>query len=138
MNDDNEKDPNERSRPRLRGVAPELARRAVAMLDAARAEGVELVVTEGLRSRERQALLYAQGRTTPGPIVTHAPPGTSRHESGRAVDVAPLDAHGRPHWPEDRALWERIGAFGEAQGLEWGGRWQRPDRPHFELPKGVA
>jgi peptidoglycan L-alanyl-D-glutamate endopeptidase CwlK len=28
--------------------------------------------------------------------------------------------------------WEEIGILGESCGLEWGGRWNRPDRPHFQ------
>lgn len=91
-----------------------------------------LAITSARRSYEEQAALYAQGRTAPGPIVTYAPPGTSLHEHGRAFDVAPLNSAGKPHWPEDPALWEAIGKRGEALGLKWGGRWTWPDRPHFE------
>lgn len=91
-----------------------------------------LAITSGRRSSAEQAALYAQGRTTPGPIVTHAPPGTSFHETGRAFDVAPVDVLGRPYWPESPALWAELGELGEAAGLKWGGRWQWPDRPHFE------
>ena len=120
------------SEARLRGLEPETARRARALLVAAAAELGRFAVTSGRRTFEEQTALYAQGRTAPGPIVTYAPPGTSLHESGRAFDLAPLDRHGKPYWPETPALWSALGKLGEAQGLRWGGRWQVPDRPHFE------
>lgn len=47
-------------------------------------------ITSGKRLTDQQAALYAQGRTLPGPIVTDAPPGTSAHEFGLAIDVAPV------------------------------------------------
>lgn len=28
--------------------------------------------------------------------------------------------------------WNELGALGEECGLVWGGRWKRPDRPHFQ------
>jgi peptidoglycan LD-endopeptidase CwlK len=32
--------------------------------------------------------------------------------------------------------WEEVGAMGERIGLEWGGRWEKPDRPHFQEKRG--
>lgn len=108
------------------------------LLYRADAEGIRLVITQGLRSMKEQARLYAQGRTTPGPIVTNAPAGSSWHNFGLAIDVAPLDQWGKPHWPNDEALWTRIGEIGEAVGFEWGGRWPKPDRPHFQFRGGLT
>jgi hypothetical protein len=45
------------------------------------------VVTAGARSAAKEDALYAQGRTTPGPIVTWAKPGDSAHLYGLAIDV---------------------------------------------------
>ena len=102
--------------------------------------GIPLVVTQAYRDPAEQARLYAQGRTTPGPIVTKAPPGWSWHEYRLAFDVAVLDqATGRATWPNDNALWEQIGAAGKAAGLEWGGDWTGiVDRPHFQLTMGTT
>lgn len=74
--------------------------------------GVPFKIGELRRSRARHEALYAQGRTKPGPIVTYAKPGTSRHETGRAGHIEVAYKH--------RAL---LGELCEAAGLVWGGRW---------------
>lgn len=102
-------------------------------------KGIPLVVTQAYRDSSEQARLYAQGRTTPGSIVTNAPPGWSWHEYRLAFDVAVLDqATGRATWPNDNALWAQIGTAGKAAGLEWGGDWTGiVDRPHLQLTMGT-
>lgn len=116
----------------LRPMARETLQRAINV-------GIPLVVTAGYRDPAEQARLYAQGRTTPGAIVTNAPAGSSWHEYGLAFDVAVLGANGQPQWPNDVALWSRIGAAGKAAGLAWGGDFVTlTDRPHFEFHPGVT
>jgi peptidoglycan L-alanyl-D-glutamate endopeptidase CwlK len=127
------------TKARREKVRPATVAKVDAMLAALDAAGIPCVVTDGHRFDSDQGALYAQGRTAPGPIVTNARPGESAHNEDRdgfaeAVDVAPQDASGAPHWPSDPALWERIGKAGERVGLSWGGRWSSPDRPHFEEP----
>ena len=106
---------------------------AYAVVGFAHVKGLELLVTDGRRTFLSQGELYAQGRTTPGDIVTHAEPGESYHNYGLAIDFVCIDSHGTPLWSE--TPWEEIGEFGEGLGLEWGGRWPRPkrDRPHLGL-----
>lgn len=121
-----------RNASRIATLALDLRPRAVALIQAALEAGVRVVVTEGRRTPEKQAKLYAQGRTTPGRIVTWTL--KSKHLDGLAFDVGVLDDDGVLTWPDDDDLWERIGKLGEARGLRWGGRWTRSkDRPHFEL-----
>lgn len=118
------------------GLDPALVAKAQQLKALAAQEGIDLAITAGHRSREEQARLYAQGRTTPGGIITYARPGTSRHESGRAIDVVPLK-EGKPDWRSPH--WGRLGALGQSLGLEWGGTWKRlTDRPHFQLPADPA
>ena len=50
-------------------------------------EGHPFQVFEAYRTPQRQAFLYAQGRTQPGDIVTKAQPWTSYHQYGLAVDI---------------------------------------------------
>ncbi|MDQ3573908.1 MAG: M15 family metallopeptidase [Actinomycetota bacterium] len=63
------------------GLAP--AMRA-ALSRAGAVLGTPVPVTSGFRSRSQQAALYANRAANPYPV---AAPGTSRHESGLAVDV---------------------------------------------------
>lgn len=118
-----------RNRRRIATLEPHVRPLARQLVEAALGEDILLVITEGRRTLERQQKLYAQGRTAPGPIVTWTM--KSRHLTGEAVDVGVL-VDGVLVWPDDDALWERIGQLGEAAGLRWGGRWKKPDRPHFE------
>jgi hypothetical protein len=114
------------------GLDPTLADKAGQLIDLAAQEGIPIRITTGYRSPAEQERLYAQGRTAPGAIVTHAPPGRSRHQHGTAIDVVPL-TDGQPDWNSPH--WSRLGELGESVGLRWGGRFTRlKDRPHFELP----
>ncbi len=132
------------------GLHPRLVVAVEAVLDEMERRGFPMLVTDTLRTLQRQRALYAQGRTAPGRIVTYAngtvkPHGTgkSNHQAwpdgfGHAVDctfVVDLDSDGDmddPTWDEDRP-WALYGEVAEAHGLSWGGRWKRPDRPHVEL-----
>ena len=54
-------------------------------LDVCKKRGLNVLVTETLRTQERQNELYAQGRTKAGRKVTWTK--TSRHQSGLAWDI---------------------------------------------------
>lgn len=88
--------------------------------------GYDVLVTQTRRSFDEQGRLYAQGRTTPGKVVTNARPGDSLHNYDCALDFVPM-RHGKPVWgsstTEDRGLWYAIGSLAEAIGFEWSGRW---------------
>lgn len=92
-----------------------------------------LAVIQGFRNYQDQAKLYAKGRTTPGEIVTNAPPGHSWHEFGLAVDVCPQSLLDQAGWAPDSPMWARIAAMGESLGLVSGSCWHNPDRPHLQL-----
>ena len=77
------------------------------------------------------------GRTAPGSIVTNAKAGESFHNYRVALDVVPI-INGKPVW-NDSAMWGRIGALGEASGLEWAGKWQKfREQPHFQYTGGLT
>lgn len=99
------------------------------LLRAATAQGFPLVLVQTYRSFEEQECLYAKGRNRPGPIVTNARGGDSWHNYRRAFDVCFLRPLGKISWD---GPWEELGELAEGLGLEWGGRWHQPDRPHFE------
>lgn len=83
-------------------------------------EGIPFKVFEAFRFPERQADLFAQGRTKPGKIVTHAPPWRSYHQYGLAVDFV-LFENGKWSWDDSTAekkkWWERMHELGKKNGL---------------------
>lgn len=63
--------------------------------------GWSVDIIETRRSTERQAALYAKGRTAPGKIVTWksgAPGDESKHQLGLAFDFVVRDGTGRAVW----------------------------------------
>jgi peptidoglycan L-alanyl-D-glutamate endopeptidase CwlK len=93
-------------------------------------------ILEGFRSMEKQAQYYAQGRTTPGNIITKARPGESMHNYGFAADLAFTMPNGtKLHQDDPRSIeaYKVIGAMAGSLGLQWGGQWASlVDMPHFE------
>lgn len=126
---------------KLAGVHPKLVIAAHAIMDAMRTLGHPMIVTDGVRTLARQQELYAQGRTTPGVIVTNTDGiiHKSNHQPhddgyGYAVDMTFLDRDGKPTW-SDSCPWDLYGAMVRVLGLVWGGDWKSiQDRPHMELP----
>lgn len=122
----------------LLDLAPDVRAAALAMLEAAGAEGLEVLIYCTMRSNAEQAELWASGRSKVGPRLTNARPGESLHNPGpdglaRAFDAVPMVA-GRPLWKDDRRIL-RMGQLGEAQGLQWAGRWRGSlrERAHFQM-----
>jgi hypothetical protein len=115
------------------GVHPYLQAKVDSLIKDARSNGIDLRVVRGYRSVETQLEYYNQGRTTPGAIITYAPPGFSYHNYGLAVDVCEY-VNGKPNWHSKH--WDEIGRIGKKHGLVWGGDWKLlVDRPHFQLSK---
>jgi len=111
--------------PKLQAIIPKL-------IEACRKQGIDIAITQTLRTKAEQDALYAQGRTAPGKIVTKAPYPKSLHCWGVAFDFLPL-TNGKPDWAKLH-LFSKVGEIGEMFGLEWGGRWTSfVDRPQFQL-----
>lgn len=108
----------------------------------------------GARDTATQDRLYAQGRTAPGAVVTHASGTTSPHTRAAALDLWPVNAAGIPQFkvgvfsngqwvgtadhpldPEHLARYMEIGRLAKAHGFEWGGDWSaaNKDLPHIEV-----
>ena len=115
---------NIRSEKNLTGVHPDLVK-----VVRKAAETAQFVVTEGLRTAERQAQLVAAGasQTT-----------KSRHLTGHAVDLAALVGNDiRWDWPLYAQLAKAMKQAAQQLKipLEWGGDWKTfKDGPHFQLP----
>jgi len=83
-------------------------------------EGIPFRMFEGFRTPQRQAWLYAQGRSRPGAKVTNAEPWTSCHQYGLAADFV-LWLDNRWSWSTTGGhgrLWSRLHEFGGEAGLE--------------------
>lgn len=92
-------------------LEPVTAGHWVGMRDAARAEGVDLLLVSGFRSFEYQASLIRRKIDMGVPLAeilrVNAPPGCSEHHTGCAVDIA---TPGCPPLTE---------AFAETRAFDW-------------------
>ncbi len=132
-----------RSLSRLEGVHPDLVRIVKRAIEITRQD---FSVLEGVRTPERQAELYAQGRSKPGQIVTWMM--TSNHFKqadgyGHAVDLVPYPLD----WSDLKAFDTIAMAMFDAADelglkIRWGADWDQDgnlrekgesDSPHFEL-----
>lgn len=115
-----------RSLSNLEGVHPDLVKvvnRAIELTQ------VDFTVIEGLRTKERQAQLLKEKKTTTN---------NSRHITGHAVDLAA--------WVDGTVSWDwkhyyiiekamKQAASELTIPIEWGGDWKSfKDAPHWQLP----
>ena len=114
-----------RSLKSLEGVHPELVKVVKRALELSR---LDFVVTEGVRTLQKQTQLLAAGASQTL---------RSRHLTGHAVDLAALVA-GKVRW--DYPLYGQLAITMKAAAaelkvsIEWGGDWKSiQDKPHFEL-----
>jgi hypothetical protein len=119
------------------------------------AKGWDAAIGSGMRTIPQQAAFFAHGRksldkvnmlrrqaelplmsATENNVVTHARPGTSKHNlttsllpsspmfevmNGYALDIV-SKVHG---WdPPNKRFWEDLGALAKKYGCEWGGDWK--------------
>jgi len=111
---------------------PEAKKKALQLIQKCKEAGIDIVITQTLRTKKEQDALYAQGRTRPGKIVTNCQYPDSPHCWGVAFDIAVI-TNGKASW--NISEYFKVGPIGESLDLEWGGRWKNfPDYPHFELP----
>lgn len=98
--------------------------------------GVHPFITQTLRTFDESTKLYAQGRTTPGQIVSNAKAGQSYHNYGLALDFVLL-VNGKQNWTVD-ANWMVVVNIFKAHGFTWGGNFagQFKDYPHLEMRLG--
>jgi len=121
----------------LDDLLPAVKVRVEKFINSAKDAGIDLLVTSTYRDNESQNALYAQGRTKLGRIVTNAKGGQSFHDYRCAVDVVPL-LNGKPVWDAENDIWQKVGNFGIAAGLEWAGNWTKfREMPHFQYTNGL-
>lgn len=106
--------------------------------------GIDIRIIQGLRTIKEQDLLYAQGRTLPGKIVTNAKGGHSMHNWGLALDFCLLHKDGTVSFSliedldkDNKADWMEVVEEFKKAGWIWGGDFKSfKDTPHFEKSFG--
>jgi peptidoglycan L-alanyl-D-glutamate endopeptidase CwlK len=153
---------NARSEKFLSAVHPELARRARIIAARLATYGYPVEIGQGLRTVAEQNVLFSQGRTRKGRIITKAAGGFSPHNFGCAVDfllakpvplvlangTTKLDVRHNPIltlFPDytlsggkvmEHPLWKLLSLEIETVGLVSGYNWKSfQDKPHVEIPE---
>lgn len=125
----------------LSDLDPALQTLAQKFLDQCQTEGIDAFITETYRSEEEQNADYAQGRTTPGKIITNARYGESPHNcvdasgnpAAKAFDFAIKDATGVLDWDASDPEWRAAIKIGEEE-MDSGSEFHSPkDSPHLQL-----
>ncbi|WP_294750560.1 M15 family metallopeptidase [uncultured Exiguobacterium sp.] len=106
---------------------------------------IDIKITQGYRSIQQQNVLYEQGRSEAGEVVTNARGGESMHNYGLAIDFVQL-VNGKISYDLEydgnqsgKSDWREVAEIGKALGFEWGGDWKRfVDYPHFEMTFGYS
>ena len=116
----------QKSLSNLKDVHPDLVKvvkRAIELTEC------DFTVTEGLRTKERQAQLLKEKKTTTM---------NSRHLTGHAVDLAAwVDGTVSWNWDHYYKIAEAVKQAAKELNIsiEWGGEWKSfPDAPHWQLP----
>ena len=119
-------------------------------LEECKKQGLNVLVTETLRTQERQNYLYCQGRTVSECTKKGIPSDfakkycnpnanqvtwtlDSNHKNGLAWDIC-KNIKGQEY--NDSSFFSKAGKIAKELGIEWGGTWEESDTPHFQISKG--
>lgn len=101
----------------------------------------QIRIVQGLRTFKEQNDIYAQGRSTKGPIVTRAKGGQSYHNYGLAIDFCLLIDEKEISWDVKKDFdgdgtsdWMEVVKVFQEAGYLWGKAFN--DLPHFEKTFG--
>jgi peptidoglycan L-alanyl-D-glutamate endopeptidase CwlK len=108
--------------------------------------GIKILITDDFRSSEEQNVLYKQGRSEPGQVVTNVKGGASFHNYGLAVDFALVKPDGDVIWDmkydgngNGKADWMEVVTTAKKLGFTWGGDWTSfKDYPHLQMDFGYS
>ena len=117
-----------------KNIIKEVAAYLVAMINAAKEEGIDLRVTSGFRTMQEQQALFNSNQGSNSILVSK--PGFSTHQTGVAVDFSIYDKQGRVYeWlvknayrfgfirtvPSERWHWEYWGDWTDQTKPDWAG-----------------
>jgi peptidoglycan LD-endopeptidase CwlK len=105
----------------LDDLTPAMKVKCQQFIEKCKEAGVDVIITSTYRDFESQDALYAQGRTTKGPIVTNARGGQSFHQYRIAFDFCPI-VGGKAVW-NDIKTFVKCGEIGKSLGLDYAGDW---------------
>lgn len=135
--------PEVRSDVVMRGIDklhPELQVCVNKFLEECKSRGLDVCITETLRTQEEQEALYAQGRTKPGKIVTNCRGFQSPHCWGVSFDFC-RNVKGKEYDNSDK-FFDKVGEIAKTifdnteYDLFWGGDFKTfVDKPHIEMKK---
>lgn len=136
----------------IQDLHPDLQPLCVALLGSAKAAGIDARIIFTWRTTAEQDALYAQGRTTPGKIVTTLTgipgPHQSKHcftidgkPASKAFDAAVFEADDTyvssgsdPRYAAMGHIWNDMAAQYPDLGLVYGGDWKTfKDSDHFQI-----
>lgn len=123
---------------KLSDLHPRVAAMCQEFINKCKAAGIDVLITSTLRDNESQNKLYAQGRTTKGPIVTNARGGDSFHNWACAFDFVVMK-NGVCQWNDTKGF-TKCGEIAESIGLTWSGRWQgkMKEMAHCQWTNGLT
>ncbi|WP_353093007.1 M15 family metallopeptidase [Tissierella praeacuta] len=110
-------------------LSPKTRELAIKFLERCEEDGLSVRITETYRTQARQNMLYEQGRTISGLIVTWTK--NSKHTKRRAFDICE-DNTDEPYG--DLEFFRKCAEIGKEVGLTAGYYFKRyQDMPHYEL-----
>jgi peptidoglycan L-alanyl-D-glutamate endopeptidase CwlK len=130
----------------ITSLNPIVAQKADALVAQTGRIGIKILITDDYRSSEEQNVLYKQGRSEPGQVVTNVKGGASFHNYGLAVDFALVKPDGDVIWDmkydgngNGKADWMEVVTTAKKLGFTWGGDWTSfKDYPHLQMDFGYS
>lgn len=125
---------------------PKLRAEVIQIANDLATKGLLFRIVQGYRTMKEQAIIYAQGRTTPGKIISNAPAGMSYHNYGLAIDFCidlpdgkgvTFDMNTDFDHDGNKDFMEVINAFG-MKGWQSGLFWKFKDSDHLEKTFGMT
>ncbi len=101
-------------------LRPDVLTNCKIFLDMCKADGLNVLIVSTVRDQEYQDICYKNG--TGSKFVTF-------HGVGLAFDIC---KNVKGHEYDDSEFFKACGKIGEEIGFEWGGQWNKADKPHFQ------
>lgn len=108
----------------INALRPDVAANAHKLVEIAKAQGYDVLVTDTVRDEEYQINAYNNGYSKSKVPTFHST------KARLAFDVC---KNVKGHEYDDDAFFTAVGKIGKQIGFSWGGDWKSfPDRPHFQ------